>query len=127
MELEQRAAGSFSYDADRGVVSLVWADTPLDEEAVKEMLVRFGEHAKAHPDSSLLVDARSFKFQWGPEMDAWRDEFVMPVYNEAKVRKFAFVFPEFVPESPPSRTPPANFETGAFHTIDDAQDWLAGE
>ena len=125
MELEQRAAGTFSHDPEQGIVSLVWSDCNLDEDIVKEMLVRFGEHAKAHPDSALLVDARKFTFAWEPEMDAWRDASVIPTYNDAGVRKFAFVFGDAVPIRPPAQTPPARYETGAFHSVDDARGWLS--
>lgn len=127
MELEQRAAGTFFFDPEHRVVSLVWADAPLDEEAVKEMLLRFGDHATAHPDSALLVDARTFNFHWGPEMDAWRNASVIPFYNDAGVRRFAFVFGDVVPLRPPVQIPPANFETGSFHTVDAAESWLTGE
>jgi hypothetical protein len=124
-ELEQRTAGTFAFDPDRGIVSLVWADASLDEDEVKEMLVRFGEHAKTHPCSALLVDAREFDFLWSPAMDAWRDASVVPDYNDAGVRKFAFVFRDVVPLRPPAKMPPANFETGGFHTIKDAETWIA--
>ena len=127
MELEKLPAATFSYDPERRVVSLVWADAPLDEEAVKEMPVRFGEHAKAYPDSALLVDARSFNFRWGPEMDDWRNASVIPSYNDAGVRRFAFVFADVVPLRPPAQMPPAKFETGSFHTVEAAEGWLTGE
>jgi len=127
MELDQGAAGTVSYDREERIVSLVWSDTTLHEDAVKEMLVRFGERAKAHPGSALLVDAREFNFAWGPEMDAWRDAAVVPTYNDAGVRRFAFVFKDVVPIQPPAQIPPASFETGVFHSVAEARAWLSAD
>lgn len=127
MKLEERASGKFAYDPERAIVELVWADVALDEDEVKEMLVRFGEHATAYPRSALFVDARHFNFDWGPAMQDWRAAEVVPAYNLAGVRKFAFVFSKEVPVGTPTRTEPDAFETGAFHSREDAVRWLLAD
>lgn len=125
MEIEENAAGAFRCDLDSEILELEWSDAELSDDDVKRMLERFGEHAKAHPGANLLVDVRRFRYAWGPAMDAWRDATVIPVYNEAGVRKFAFLVPEEAPTRPPARMGPADFETGYFSSRAAAEAWFA--
>jgi hypothetical protein len=125
MELEQTAAGSFRFDPEGRILELAWSDAELSDDDVKRMLRRFGEHASARPGANLLVDARRFRYAWAPAMDAWRDATVIPVYNDAGVRKFAFLVPEGAPTRPPARMGPASFETGYFSSREAAEDWLS--
>jgi SpoIIAA-like len=124
MELEQLPAGTFRFDEQGRVLELVWSAMELSEDDVKQMLARFAEHAGAHPESNLLVDVRHFRFSWGPKMDSWRDATVIPVYNDAGVRKFAFLVPEGAPAKPPARIAPALFETGMFTSREAAEAWF---
>lgn len=125
MELEQKAAGIFRFDSERNIVELVWSEKDLSDDDVKEMLERFGAHAEAHAGANLLVDIRRFKYPWGPAMDAWRDATVIPVYNGAGVRKFAFLLPAGAPTPPTGRQGPAQFDTGYFDSREAAENWFA--
>ena len=124
MELEQNSAGTFRFDPEKNILELEWSEAELSEGDVKRMLERFGEHAGVHASANLLVDVRRFRFAWGPALDAWRDETVIPVYNSAGVRKFAFLVPAGAPTPPAARQGPARFETGYFDSRDAAENWF---
>ena len=125
MDIEQTEAGDFSCDLDHNVLQLVWTDIPLSDDDVKRTLERFGEHAAKRHGANLLVDVRKFHYAWGPQMDEWRDANVVPVYNDAGVRKFAFLLPEGARTRPPTRIGPAQFETGYFTSREAAEDWFS--
>jgi hypothetical protein len=58
----------------------------------------------------------------------WRDANIVPRYNAAGVKRFAFLFPEGMPAigAPPAVEPPAAYPTGYFGTREDALFWLGG-
>jgi hypothetical protein len=60
--------------------------------------------------------------------DAWRDANIIPRYNAAGVRRFAFLFPDGMPAigAPPAAEGPATFPTAYFARRQEALDWLAG-
>jgi hypothetical protein len=59
--------------------------------------------------------------------DEWRNEYIVPRYNAAGVRKFAFHMPDGMPAigQRPATEGPASFPTAYFARRQDALDWLA--
>jgi hypothetical protein len=57
----------------------------------------------------------------------WRDANIVPRYNAAGVKKFAFHMPAGMPAigTAPSREGPADYPTAYFGRRQDALDWLA--
>jgi hypothetical protein len=124
MQLEQGRAGSFHFDPEREILELVWSDAELSEADVKQTLERLGEHALQHNGSNILVDISRFRFAWDAAMETWRDATVIPVYNAAGVRRFAFLLQAGAAAPPPSRRGPAEFETGYFDSREAAEAWF---
>src|SRR5260370_41648699 len=58
----------------------------------------------------------------------WRDANIIPRYNAAGVRKFAFHMPEGMPMigQPPENEVPGRFPTGYFGKRQEALAWLVG-
>lgn len=56
----------------------------------------------------------------------WRDENIIPRYDAAGVKKFAFIMPHGMPAiwSAPAPEGPAKFPTGYFGSRAEALDWL---
>ena len=56
----------------------------------------------------------------------WRDEHIIPRYNAAGLKKFAFVMPAGMPAigAPPAPEGPADFPTGYYGSRADALSWL---
>jgi hypothetical protein len=58
----------------------------------------------------------------------WRDEQIIPRYNAAGVKKFAFLMPAAMPAigADPAPEGPADFPTAYFAERTQAQAWLDG-
>ena len=78
--------------------------------------------------SGALVDANQFRMDRGQMSMGWRDEHIIPRYNAAGLKRFAFHVPEGMPAigSPAQVEGPADFPTGYFGTRRDAVEWLKG-
>jgi hypothetical protein len=76
----------------------------------------------------VLIDGTRFMMDPANLNDAWRDANIIPRYNAAGVRRFAFLFPDGMPAigAPPAAEGPATFPTGYFARRQGALDWLAG-
>jgi hypothetical protein len=65
----------------------------------KATLALFAWQAEKLRPSFLLIDATQFRHQFGPGVMQWRDDFIMPRYGAAGVRKFAFHVPTGFPNA----------------------------
>src|SRR5262245_38610650 len=86
------------------------------------------EAEKLRP-ASLLIDATQFQHKFGPGVMQWRDDFIMPRYGAAGVRKFAFHVPPGFPNTMEAGGKeviegPAIFPTAWFAERQHALDWL---
>ena len=68
--------------------------------------------------------------EWGTTL-AWRDEHIVPLYNQAGIEKFAFLTSSAMPGTvekgrQPAPDGPASFPTGWFATRDRMYGWLTG-
>jgi hypothetical protein len=59
----------------------------------------------------------------------WRDANIIPRYNKAGVRRFAFLMPEGMPAigTPPAVEGPADFPTAYFGSRADALAWFVAD
>jgi hypothetical protein len=111
-----------------GLVELRWYDTTaeMSGDQFEGWLTTFAGHVEQLRRPRVLVDASRFMMDRTQMDDAWRDAHIIPRYNAAGVRRFAFLYPEGVPliGTPPAPLGPASFPTGAFGRRQDALDWL---
>jgi hypothetical protein len=116
-----------------GTLELRWLPTTreMGDDGFKETLeLLAGETERLRP-SNLLVDSMEFFHRMGEGVNEWRDANIVPRYNAAAVRKFAFIVPEGVPGTVesggvPAVDGPANFPTGWFSSRERAYRWLQG-
>jgi hypothetical protein len=121
---------TIDFDASVNVLSLTWteATAEMSSDEAKESLLRFAETANEHPGANLIVDVRHFRHAWDAEMDAWRDREVMPIYNRARVRRFAFLTPPGTASNqPPAPMGPATFDTAWMDSQDAIDAWFSSE
>jgi hypothetical protein len=90
---------------------------------------RYAELAGAHSTPYLLVDVTKFRHTMGEGIGAWRDEHIIPAYNAAAVKKFAFLFPAGAlgtveQGNDPAKEPPGEFPTGYFAEHGRILDWF---
>jgi hypothetical protein len=121
--------GAIMYDAAKQILELRWfADTEvMTENDFREWLERYATAAEQHHGSFALIDAQAFKHHPAADFDLWRDEHIIPRYNRAGIKKFAFLLAEgSAPNSEPAPEGPALFPTGYFDSRERIERWLTG-
>jgi hypothetical protein len=111
-------------------VELRWYDTTgdLDGEGFNAFLATFADLVLAARPTTVLVDSSVFAMDMALMDLAWRNANIIPRYNQAGVRRFAFQVPAGMPAigAPPAPDGPANFPTGWFASRREALSWLNG-
>jgi hypothetical protein len=123
--------GVILHDEDRGLLELRWLETSAgmtDDDFMRSM-ERYAALAQEHRTPFMLVDVTNFKHTPGEHVAGWRDEHIIPGYNSAGVRRFAFLLPEGAPGTVESGTapapePPGRFPTGYFADRRRVLDWF---
>lgn len=114
---------------DADLIEIRWYDTTrdLDTDTFNEWLAGFAGAVEASGRSGVLTDATVFGMSMAHMDGEWRDSNIIPRYNTAGVRKFAFLMPAGMPAigAAPAPEGPANFPTAYFGTREDALAWLA--
>ncbi len=138
VELYQDQFGSIQHYPNEKILELRWSlgTENISDDDFKRWLKMLGEHAIERQTRFLVVDVREFRGTPSPEaVGSWRDEHVIPLYNQAGTEKFAFL----VPPSPPASDSedddsssimdesegPANFPTQYFPSWDAIRAWFA--
>src|SRR6266508_1363260 len=123
MEIERDEFETVTYDEATGILELDWtnASAHLTDQQFMDALARFAAHAEEHRAPNVIIDVTRFLASPGPEVAPWRDEHVIPVYNRAGVRRFAFLVPAGSPGTveqggQPAPETPGDFPTGYFET-----------
>jgi len=130
-ELERNEFGVVVHHPDEGILELEWLEgsSGLTDDEFMASMQRYSELAETQRPPYLLVDVTRFRFSPGPQVAAWRDEHVIPGYNRAGVKKFAFLVAEggdYTVEAghPPAIEPPGEFPTGVFDRRQDILEWF---
>jgi hypothetical protein len=112
------------------LIELRWFDSTEEMSAgqFQGWLEKFAECVEKCRRSRVLVDSTAFRMSPAKMDGPWRDANIIPRYNAAGVRKFAFHMPEGMPMigQPPEKEAPGNFPTGYFAKRRDALAWLGG-
>ena len=118
-------------------LELKWlgATESMSDEDWMTGLMILAPEAEAIAASAILIDATDFRHNFSDREGsmAWRDQQVIPKYNRAGVKKFAFLMPDGFP-GPTAETGAeplvdgkgAQFPTQWFAERDNALAWLAG-
>jgi hypothetical protein len=111
------------------LVELRWFDSTdaMSADDFKASLAMFAGHLEQLRRASVLVDATRFAMDPARMDDEWRDANIIPRYNGAGVRRFAFLYPDSVPliGTQPGPMGPSSFPTGYFGRRREAIDWLS--
>lgn len=105
-----------------------WYDTTvaLQREQFNAFLAEFTTQIERLGRGLVLVDATSFRMSPDQVDTEWRDREIIPRYEKAGVRRFAFQMPPGMPliGTTPKPEGPATFPTGYFGTRSEALAWL---
>ena len=112
-------------------LELSWlpSTSEMSDDGFKETLELFaGAGERAKPEF-MIIDATEFHHELGDGVPEWRDREIIPRYNSAGVKKFAFLWPEVMPGTVESGGTPkpegsADFPTGWFTGRERAYQWL---
>lgn len=124
--------GAIRHHPETGVLELEWTEgtAEMDDGDFMAWLSRYAETEASIGAPFLVIDVRRFRFRPGEQVGQWRDEHVIPLYNGAGVRKFAFLVPAGTPGTvsagnTPAPESPGHFPTGYFDARDQMDAWFA--
>ncbi|TQK44035.1 hypothetical protein FBY35_5513 [Streptomyces sp. SLBN-118] len=126
-ELDRDDFGRITHDPATGRLELEWFESTanMTDQDFRRSLDRLAELAEEHRPRHVVIDVTLFGFAPGPDTAHWREETIIPRYNDAGIEKFGFVMP---PGSPPSGEPVpepgADFPTGWFASRAALEAWL---
>jgi hypothetical protein len=130
-ELAATEWGKITYHPQWDTLELTWSQNTksMDDEGFRQTLQLLAEKGLKVRPRFMIVDARQFFHTVAEGTLAWRDERIVPLYNEAGVEKFAFLAPPAIPGTVekggvPAPDGPAAFPTGWFETNDRMYAWL---
>jgi hypothetical protein len=131
-EIYRDQFGVLRHDDDAGVLELEWLEgsAEMTDEDFMEWLTRYADAEERVRAPNLLIDVTSFGLRPGEHVGPWRDEHVLPRYNAAGAKKFAFLVPAGAPGTVvsgnrPTPEPPGVFPTGYFDSRDQVNAWFA--
>ena len=119
--------GVMIYDDARNILELRWfAETEsMTDDDYMRWLERYAAAAEQYHVPFTLIDTRAFQHHPGAHMGPWREEHIIPQYNRAGVKKFAFLLPAgTVPKTEPMPEGAAKFPTGYFDSREQIERWF---
>ena len=127
-QLFQDRFGVMLYDDAKKILELRWfAETEaMTDDDYMGWLERFAVSAEQHHVQFIVIDTLAFKHHPGAHTGPWRDEHIIPRYNRAGVKKFAFLLSmgtALKTESAPEEL--AQFPTGYFDSREQIDRWFA--
>ena len=101
----------------------------MSDDGFRETLELFAAEGERARPGYMIIDATEFSHELGDGVLEWRDREIIPRYNTAGVTKFAFLWPDGMPDTvesggTPAPEGPANFPTGWFISRERAYQWL---
>lgn len=126
-QLFQDRFGVMLYDDARNILELDWFPETefMTDDDYMAWLERFGIAAEQHHVRFIVIDTLAFKHHPGEHTGPWRDEHIIPRYNLAGVKKFAFLLsPGTAPGTEPASEGPAQFPTGYFDSREQIDQWF---
>ncbi len=126
-QLFQERFGVMLYDDARNILELLWYPETefMTDDDYMGWLERFAISAEQQRVQFIVIDTLAFKHHPGAHTGPWRDEHIIPRYNRAGVKKFAFLLsPGTAPKTEPATEGPAKFPTGYFDSREQIDQWF---
>src|SRR5262245_47942957 len=135
MEVSRRPFYVFALDDQASLMSFVWTEksAAMTVDDYKDAIREYARLVLKHRARCSLVDLREFQYRIedADVLASWWADEIVPLYNQAGLKKLAFVLPEGA-QAPPDETP-ANAEAGEkfvtkqFGSEQDAISWLTAD
>ncbi len=122
--------GQILHDESEGILELRWLPGEMTDARFMATLALYASEAERLRPSSLLIDATDFRHRFGLNVMQWRNDFIIPRYGAAGVRRLAFHMPAGFTDTveagvKESIDGPAVFPTAWFAERQHALDWLS--
>jgi hypothetical protein len=131
VELSHDAYATFYRDEVHNAVELRWnaATKSMAESDFRSGLEHLTDFLTAERVPNVLIDVTEFGYRPASDFSPWRDANIIPRYNAAGVKKFAFLVPAGSPNTvegghEPAEEPPGKFPTGYFKSRDRINAWF---
>lgn len=112
------------------MIELRWYDgsSDLSGDTFNDWLMTFADECEKARRGRILVDAVQFQMPLEDMDEAWRQRYIIPRYDAAGTRRFAFLVWKEWPAvgDPPAPEGPAEFPTAYFASRATALAWLEG-
>ena len=135
-EPQQLAAnewGTITYYPQWAALELRWGPKTrsMGDDGFKKTLRVMADHGLKVRPRFMIIDATEFFHEFAEGTLAWRDDNIVPLYDQAGVEKFAFLVTDRMPGTvekgaEPVPDGPATFPTGWFETKEGMYAWLTG-
>jgi hypothetical protein len=123
--------GAVTYYPESKTLELKWGQKTrsMSDDGFKKTLQLLADQGLRLRPAHMIIDATEFFHEFAEGTLAWRDEHIVPLYNQAGVQKFAFLVTERAPGTlekgaDPVPDGPATFSTGWFETRERMYAWL---
>jgi len=130
-EVARNEWGTVINYEDWRTLELKWLPSTreMDDDGFKTTLELFAEQGERLKPDYMIIDATEFAHELGGGVMEWRHAEIIPRYNAAGVKKFAFLWKEGMPGTVESGSTPApegsaDFPTGWFTGRERAYSWL---
>jgi hypothetical protein len=131
-ELAASEWGTITYHPQWHTLELKWSPETrsMGDDGFKKTLQLLADQGLQVRPRYMIIDATEFFHTVGEGTLAWRDEHIVPLYNQAGVEKFAFLATDRAPGTvekggQPAPDGPASFPTGWFETKERMYTWLS--
>jgi hypothetical protein len=132
-ELAANAWGTITHHPAWNTLELKWSPTTssMSDDGFRQTLQILADQGLKVRPRFMIIDATEFYHSVGEGVLAWRDEHIVPLYNQAGIEKFAFLAPAGMPGTvekggEPMPDGPASFPTAWFETSERMYAWLTG-
>jgi hypothetical protein len=117
-ELFRDEFSSVTRQDDHHAIVLQWFATTktMTDAQFRQGLERLASLLEQERRPNVLIDVVAFAHQPDPDFSAWRDKNIIPRYNGAGVKKFAFLLPSSAAHTVEHGAAPAIEEPGRFPT-----------
>jgi hypothetical protein len=117
------------WDSQTEIISIDWkaATSEMTDEDFKAELTLFAQHVEDKKAPGILIDVSKFRHCPSEEVGEWRRKNISTRYNNAGVKRFAFLLSKDS-EVPPMTSQSSEgeaFLTRSFNNHEQAVAWLA--
>ena len=129
VELFRDEFATYARDDARGLIEQRWSTKSMSEQQFRDRIAKLAGLLEQAHVPNVLVDMSEINHSPSGDFESWRQTNIIPRYNAAGVKKFAFLLPASMTGTVENGTEPgvegsAKFPTGYFHSRERALKWF---